>query len=430
MLSSPAISPICRKSREDSSGLRTLLSLEELETRLTPAAPGISATWSKGILLIQGTPQADDIVVRRDMANRIEILGLSQTFPVKGLRRIVVHGGGGDDYIDLDSGEVQGERMLDTQAVVFGDAGNDTIFGGNSSDVIYGGDGDDSLAGMGGSDYLNGGAGADLFYGGSGRDTYHDDFQLNQWAVDGMSAEDVQQGQGGTCTILAVLSAAAAKNVNLAANIQYLGNNIYRVRLNDTYFFGLYQRPIYENVYFDGTWNDTDAQPTMQRDSTGSPIGVPTGDFWTTIYQRAVLQYTGTDWRDQAAVENWSWTETAARDTILGVGNSGSVSKTDQNLPARLAQLLHSGAVMTAGTPDFKDSNGNPIDERDGIVGDHAYAVLDVYQQNGAWRVKLYNPWGWDNEGDVPMDSRDDGTIDIAWEVFTRNFEDYVWFKR
>jgi hypothetical protein len=95
-----------------------------------------------------------------------------------------------------------------------------------------------------------------------------------------------------------------------------------------------------------------------------------------------------------------------------------------------MSQLLHAGAVMTAGTPDFKDSNGNSIVERDGIIGYHAYSVLDVYARNGTWRVKLYNPWGWDNQGDVPMDSRDDGTIDISWDVFARNFEDYVWFKR
>lgn len=422
--------PIRPNSRETASEARTLLNLEELENRVTPSAPGISATLSKGTLIIGGTPLDDDIVVRRDLANRIEILGVDQTFPVKGLRRIEVRGGGGDDYIDLDSGGIRGERMLDTPAAIYGDAGNDTIFGGNASDAIYGNAGDDSLLGMGGSDYLNGGAGTDLFYGGSGRDTFRDDFQFDTWAIDGMSADDVQQGQGGTCTILSVLAAAAAKNVNLAANIQYLGNNVYRVRLNDTYFFGLYQRPIYENVYFDGTWNDADAQPTMRRDENGSPTGIPAGDFWTTIYQRAVLQYTGTNWRDQSAVENWAWTETAARNTILGVGNSTRVNKSDPNLPARLTQLLHAGAVMTAGTPDFKDSNGASIEERDGIVGYHAYAVLDVYWQNSGWRVKLYNPWGWDNDGDVQMDARDDGTIDISWDVFARNFEDYVWFKR
>ncbi len=413
--------------------LQARLSVENLEARVTPASPivpGISATSANGTLTINGTALSDNIIVFRDQLNRIEILGLHQTYTVKQVRRIDVHGGAGDDYIDLDSGNRPGERTLDTPATIYGDAGNDTIFGGNGSDMIYGGDGDDSLAGMGGSDYINGGSGTDLFYGGSGRDTYRDDFKFDQWAVDGVSAQDVQQGAGGTCTILSVLAAAAAKNANLAANIQYLGNNTYNVRLNDTYLFGLYQRPINVKVYFDGTWYDSDAQPSMQRDADGSPTGPPTGDFWTTIYQRAVLQYTGTNWRDPAAVENWAWSETAARNTILGVGNSGSVSKSDTKLPAHLAQLIRDGVIMTAGTPDYKDSKGNSIDERDGIVGYHAYAVLDVYQQDGAWRVRLYNPWGWDNEGDVQMDSRDDGTIDISWDVFARNFEDYSWFKR
>src|SRR5262245_35021648 len=111
------------------------LSLESLEARITPATPllpGISASLLNGILTIRGTPGPDDIVVSRDLTNRIDIWGLSQSFPVKSVHKIEVHGGAGDDYIDLDSGLRPGERTLDTYSTIYGEAGNDTIFGGNA----------------------------------------------------------------------------------------------------------------------------------------------------------------------------------------------------------------------------------------------------------------------------------------------------------
>jgi len=82
---------------------------------------------------------------------------------------------------------------------------------------------------------------------------------------------------------------------------------------------------------------------------------------------------------------------------------------------------------VTAGTRSFgEDEDGEEILEKDGIVSLHAYAVLDVYQQDDEWRVKLYNPWGWDAPI-KPMDGRDDGIVDVSWAVFAERFE--VWCR-
>lgn len=65
----------------------------------------------------------------------------------------VIHGGGGNDYIDGKGGD----------DILYGDAGNDTIYGGTGNDTLYGGTGNDTLNGGAGVDTLTGGDGADVF---------------------------------------------------------------------------------------------------------------------------------------------------------------------------------------------------------------------------------------------------------------------------
>src|SRR5207249_3094275 len=63
----------------------------------------------------------------------------------------------------------------------------------------------------------------------------------------------------------------------------------------------------------------------------------------------------------------------------------------------------------------------------DGIIRNHAYAVLAVYQDAGAWKVRLYNPWGSDEGNGKTLDAlgpsapADDGIITLSWSQFTNN---------
>jgi hypothetical protein len=440
------------------------LGVERLEDRATPAAnaTGITAVLNKdGTLIVEGTNGPDQIVVTQLPNGNFTVDGVNGSFVAKDVHRLEVHGNGGDDYIQftanylnrkhqesfrdlLEGGDgddtIVGSALGDR---VYGGAGNDLIDGGAGNDMIYGGDGNDTLLGGDGSDYLSGGAGDDdlwgedgadfldggtgndTFQGGAGRNAYRDVFDPTQWAANGYQPQDVQQGTGGTCSILSTLAAAAATNngTSLAGRISYVGNNIYDVTLNTTWLWGLFHTTDTERVYFDGTWYDHDAQPAMARDANGSPTGPPNGDFWALLYQRAVLQEEGMDWSDPKSIESYSATEGSMHEDILDGASTYTVDNSTS--PTDVRDALRAGAIVTAGTPDYgKDAAGNPIDEKDGIVGSHAYAVIDVYQNNGEWRVKLYNPWGWD--GIVPAtDGHDDGMIDISWNTFTSHFDDY-----
>ncbi|PIQ51240.1 MAG: hypothetical protein COW02_15120, partial [Comamonadaceae bacterium CG12_big_fil_rev_8_21_14_0_65_59_15] len=83
-----------------------------------------------------------------------------------------IHGGAGDDIIDLTS-----TTYSIAGVSLFGETGNDILWGNLGNDTLQGGDGNDTLFGGAGSNTLNGGAGADIFQyakGGAAHDTIED----------------------------------------------------------------------------------------------------------------------------------------------------------------------------------------------------------------------------------------------------------------
>lgn len=357
---------------------RTYLAVERLESRELPATHLTATLSATGTLRVEGTDAADTIHVRQS-AGLVSVTGIDIDTPagpaaavsVARVHRVEVFALGGNDLVWLDA---------------------------NVGGWLDGGDGNDTVLGGAGADTVLGGGGVDTLDGGPGRDTYRDQFAPLRWAVAGMAATDVQQGTGGTCAILAALAAGAGR---FGSGIAYLGNDVYQVRL---YRGGV---PVFVRVGFNGTWFDHDAQPTRARDASGEPVGPTVGDFWTTLYQRAVLQLRGVNWRGPLAVENWRGTIDTALSTVLGFAWAGPVAD-----PAGLRQQILRGDTVIASTRAATVG---------GVVSSHAYDVANVYQLNGAWRVRLYNPWGFDGEAG-PLWGPDDGWIDIPWGLFVADF--------
>jgi VCBS repeat-containing protein len=81
-----------------------------------------------------------------------------------------LHGGDGNDHIHSAGGDdtVNGGKHDDT---LYGGTGGDTLNGNNGVDTIYGGSGNDTLKGGGDGDTLYGGSGADHLRGDGGADT-------------------------------------------------------------------------------------------------------------------------------------------------------------------------------------------------------------------------------------------------------------------
>jgi Ca2+-binding RTX toxin-like protein len=153
----------------------------------------LSVSIDHGKLLVSGSSSADRIILQSvDAASILLIslqkfkhIGATTRIPLDSLSRIIIHAGGGDDFISLqglalpqqirliihgDSGEdtIRGSPHPDT---IFGGRGNDLINGDLDRDELDGGRGDDTLMGHFGNDLLFGGAGDDYLSGMNGLDT-------------------------------------------------------------------------------------------------------------------------------------------------------------------------------------------------------------------------------------------------------------------
>src|SRR5207249_642190 len=147
-----------------------------------------------GTLVVHGTGGNDHLVVTMTSSD-IEVqsgvntsaIRVSRSFDVKKVKRILVEGAGGDDYLSV---------LADLHATLMGGNGNDVLVGGRG-DVLVGGAGDDklladlrgsavSLTDLQNQNGINTGEASEL-HGGTGRDRL---YGLSTDTLDGGGGED------------------------------------------------------------------------------------------------------------------------------------------------------------------------------------------------------------------------------------------------
>ncbi len=164
--------------------------LEELERRahlsggplcISPLPGGGSGQW-----LVMGTAGADDIRVNRSADGCIVVSnGGEWSTPLPASTRgLTVHGGAGNDRIEVDA-------SITIPMQLYGDAGNDTIIAGGGDTHLYGGAGNDLLiGGAGDCTLVDVDAGRDTLIGGAG----HDNFWAGAGAKVTASADEISGG--------------------------------------------------------------------------------------------------------------------------------------------------------------------------------------------------------------------------------------------
>ena len=376
------------------------LQLESLEDRSLPAT-GVTSSLSNGVLTVIDTVKADTIIVRQTAAHTVSVTAAGTTKSFTGVNSVSVDGRGGSDRITMDTSATDRVHIAPLNATLHGETGNNIITGGSGTDSLIGGPGNDTLLA---------GTGNDTFVGGGGFNVYRDDFSGTNVTQEKASADDVYQGQSGTCVILSSLAAVTADGTNLAARITKVGTNEYSVPL---------YRPgtgwIKQTVYFDGTWTDND------------PMIASRNDAWVVIYQRAFLQEMGVNWSD-TATGNWAakygnnyqvanaglialtGNGTWHADTIVAAGQ-GIGTTTSQTSGGNIATVLTSADMATlksaiAGKHPVIALTKNLNLAQYGLVTDHAYTVLAITGTT----VTLRNPWGTGSA---------DGVVTISWSVFS-----------
>jgi Ca2+-binding RTX toxin-like protein len=143
------------------------IALEHLEPRRM-----LSASIAHRVLLIDGTPRADRIVLARGKrAVTVHVNGEVSQFSLKSFGTIRIRAGKGDDLVTIGTND----SAVAAAAFVIAGAGNDTVITCEGNDTVEGEGGDDQLSTAAGNDLVDGGMGHDQIYGGKGNDSLHGD---------------------------------------------------------------------------------------------------------------------------------------------------------------------------------------------------------------------------------------------------------------
>jgi hypothetical protein len=353
--------------------------VEVLESRDVPSA--VQAFVNGGNLYVIGTPQTDFLLLS-DTNHRLSLTGIP--ISVNGARvnsiddtsvtKVLIYGSGGNDYIDLST--------VKLDAAIYTGVGNDWIRCGTGHDTVSTG---------------------------AGFDQIFRPFTPGQPAPNGASVTDVRQGQNPLCQTDAALAEIVNEGYNPSASIQYLGYNVYDVKPSSN-------TPD-QRVYFDGWTTPNDPVETN-------------GEIWPILLQRARLQSLGIDPTVPHTGAQWAQLNQQTNGKLYSLndaltyftGKTANYQTVGSISPQAMQASLASGAYILAASQTYTYVS------YDGIIGNHVYAVLAVYNDNGTWKVRLYNPWGTDRENGTTIDSADrshppanDGIITLTWSQFINN---------
>jgi hypothetical protein len=391
--------------------------LELLEKRDLPA----TALLSGGYLYVNSTAAHEYVNISQSnghisVANTLITEGSSKVSSVYAsqVTRVAVYAYGGSDVINL---RTSAATAVTKDSYIYAAGGNNQVFGGNGSNYIIGGTGGHNmLTGGTATDYLAAGSATDTLNGGGGFDWFYRPITAGAPFVNGALVSDVKQGQAPSCQADAVLAEAVKQGFNFANSIHYLGNS--------TYDINLYGGSVHERVAFNGWYNSDD------------PIPAASGEYWAILLYRGRLEALGINPNAAHTMAQWDAINRGDNGRLYSVsdavtaftGRSSFFAPISSITPQSMQADLARGDYFLASTPPGSSVNS------DGIAYDHTYAVMAVYYQGGMWKVRLYNPWGFDSANGrtieslsgVPPTNR--GFITLSWAQFAnrQNFTGFT----
>jgi hypothetical protein len=384
--------------------------LELLEKRDLPTTAVLSGTY----LYVTSTTKHDFITVSQyagklSVANTLISVGTTKVTSVSTSKvtKVVVYAYGGSDVVNLRHSAA---TMVTKDSYIYADGGYNQVYGGSGNNyIIADAKGHNTLNGYSGNDYLAAGSSTDVLNGGGGFDWFYRPFNPSYPFVNGAHVSDVKQGFSPSCQTDAALAEAVQQGFNFSNDIRYLGRNTYSV--------GLYGGSVHENVSFNGWYNSQEPVPTTS------------GEFWAVLMYRARLEQLGIDPAVSRTEAQWDALNRSTGGSLYSVadaiyaftGRPAHFMTMNAMTPQALQASLSRGELAVASSVSGYGTTA------DGIIRDHAYAVMSVYYQSGMWKVQLYNPWGFDSTNGRTIEAlsgsppKNIGFITISWAQFIHN---------
>ena len=229
--------------------------------------------------------------------------------------------------------------------------------------------------------------------------------------VQGISADDIEQGQAGDCYFLASIAAVANKHPDLIRNAIHPNGD-------GTYTVTFHQASWVEDKA-KGTWSQhfKPVKVTVDGELPGgidyqlyASEGRSGHELWAPILEKAYARWKG----GYEQIGNGGYPADVLGELVGRVPSSiPLVNVKPAKVFQQLAQQQSKGAAMCA------SSKPDALVAKTGIVGNHAYSVLGVTMQNGKEFVQLRNPWGFKEFG---HDGKDDGSFLMPIAQFVKDF--------
>lgn len=217
--------------------------------------------------------------------------------------------------------------------------------------------------------------------------------------VGGPRAEDVIQGQLGSCYYLAALASAAHANPKLIQDaIKDNKDGTFTVRLYK-YHPGGYKA---EYVRVDADFPSTGGKPAYGRSLNPK-------EMWVSLFEKALAAQSGGYENIHGANSKWAF-ETMTGKDAKGYVVERALSADPEMTYQRIKSALANRQPIAVGSAPAATS---------GILPMHEYSLLGVEETAGKRYVTLRNPWGNTEAGN---DGRNDGTFKMSFEDFQTQF--------
>jgi hypothetical protein len=231
--------------------------------------------------------------------------------------------------------------------------------------------------------------------------------------VNGISPEDVVQGQIADCYLVAALSATAKAHPDLIANgIKPAGRGGFEVRFFERGYSGKYTE-VWVKVDADLATAKGGSSPAYARSGEKNERGM---ELWPAIYEKAYAV-----WKKGYDKMGEGGSSQAALEALCGNRvQSTTLSYTPEDqIWKKLQAASKDGAMMKAASAGTHGKDQEDIYKDTNLYAWHAYTLMGIEEKEGQRFVILRNPWGRVEPG---KDGKDDGIFKLTLKDFVKYY--------
>jgi hypothetical protein len=216
----------------------------------------------------------------------------------------------------------------------------------------------------------------------------------------GISYQDIKQGQINDCFFLVGLAATAIHSSSTIAHMFIdNGDNTFTVRFQRNQATADY---VTVDKYL-----PTNSSGSLVYASKGNSYNNPDNELWVALAEKAYAQLNQSGWINQNNTNSYS-----------GIGNGGYMSDAFTHITGyntTLGNLLNFGAIVnTINSGEWVGLGTKSTVQSANVVAGHAYTL--VAYNSGNQKFTLFNPWGIDNSSTKP------GILELTWSEIESNF--------